>query len=83
MTTDNILSPEEMAGLVRFVQQRHLLTHVNGIVDANYPTKSGDTAYAIGQRIVIREADVLTLADLLAKLATSLKTLASRPPSEP
>jgi hypothetical protein len=76
----DILSPQEMAGLVRLFQQRHLLTHTNGIVDASYLTKAGDAAYTVGQRIVIREADVLTLADLLAKLASSLKTFSAPPP---
>lgn len=73
----DILSRQEMADLLRFVQQRHLLTHANGIVDADYLTKSADTTYSTGQRIVIREADVLTLTNLLASLATELKLLAS------
>jgi hypothetical protein len=79
----DLLSPQEMAGLVRFVQQRHLLTHANGIVDADYLTKSADRTYSICQRIVIREADVLTLADLLAKLANALKALSAPPPPQP
>jgi hypothetical protein len=38
----DLLSAREMAGLVRYVQQRHLLTHANGIVDAAYLAKSAD-----------------------------------------
>jgi hypothetical protein len=73
----DLLSPQEMACLVRYVQQRHLLTHANGIVDAAHLAKSADTTYSIGQRIVIRESDVLALADLLAKIAGALNILAS------
>ena len=37
-----------------------------------YIDKSGDTSYTVGQRLVIREASVLKLADLLSKLANGL-----------
>ena len=76
----DMLSRQEMSDFVRSVQQRHLLTHANGIVDADYLAKSADRTYSIGQRIVIREADVLTLATLLAKLAAELEFLASPAP---
>ena len=78
----DLLSPQEMARLVRYVQQRHILTHGNGIVDAAYMAKSADTTYSIGQRIVIRDSDVLALADLLANLADALRGL-SAPTSPP
>ena len=73
----DMLTAHEMASLVRLVQQRHLLTHTNGIVDADYLTKSADTTYSIGQRVLMRESDVLTLADIVGKLADALKFLAS------
>jgi hypothetical protein len=77
---DDILSAQEWACLIRLVQQRHLLTHTNGIVDADYLKKSGDATYTSGQRIVIREADVRRLADLVGKLADTLKILS--PPTD-
>jgi Zn finger protein HypA/HybF involved in hydrogenase expression len=79
----DLLSPQEMARLVRFVQQRHLLTHANGIVDDAYIAKSADTTYAVGQRVVIQESDVVALADLLAKLAAALRTLSLPAPDKP
>jgi hypothetical protein len=77
----DLLSANEMSLLARYVQQRHLLTHTNGIVDADYLAKSADKTYAIGQRVIIRESDVLTLAELVSKLAAALKSLSQEPPS--
>jgi len=74
---EDFLSRQEMADVVRFFQQRHLLTHTDGIVDADYLTKAADRTYSVGQRIAIRGADVLALADLVAKLTAALKCLAS------
>jgi hypothetical protein len=71
-----LLTPQEMASFVRLVQQRHLLTHTSGIVDADYLTKSADLTYTIGQRVIVREPDVLTLAAIVGKLADALKSLA-------
>lgn len=72
---EDLLSPAEMADLVRLFQQRHLLAHCEGMVDQDYINKSGDTTYAIGQRIVIREGSVSRLADLVTKLAEELRKL--------
>lgn len=70
---EDLLSSNELADLRRYFQQRHLLAHKDGIVDQDYADKSGDNAYRSGQRIVIREEDVLRLADLLDGLAISLR----------
>lgn len=72
---EDLLSPQEMADLVRLFQRRHLIAHCDGIVDQEYINKSGDTAYIVGQRLVVREADVLHLAGLIKKLATELRKL--------
>jgi uncharacterized Zn finger protein (UPF0148 family) len=56
-------------------QRRHVLSHRQGIVDQAYITKSGDRSYAVGQRLVVRDAEVLELVDLLGKLATGLRSL--------
>lgn len=55
-----------------FFQQRHLLAHKEGLVDEEYLTKSGDTAYRVGQKLQIKEPSVLRLADLVERLAASL-----------
>ena len=54
-------------------QKRHLLEHQQGIVDQDYLDKSGDTAYALGQRIIVREESIIRFADLLEKLVRSLR----------
>jgi hypothetical protein len=72
---DTMLSGMEMSDLVRLFQQRHLLQHREGIVDQDYITRSSDQAYSVGQRIVVREGDVMRLADLVVKLASGLRTL--------
>lgn len=69
---EDILSPPEMSELTKLFQQRHLLAHRDGIVDQEYISKSGDTSYSVGQRLVVREASVIRLADLLSKLASGL-----------
>ncbi|QBD75170.1 hypothetical protein EPA93_03840 [Ktedonosporobacter rubrisoli] len=71
----DLLTPAEMADLLRLFQQRHLFAHCEGIVDQDYITKSGDTTYVIGQRLVIREGAVSRLAELVTKLADELRKL--------
>lgn len=71
----DLLIPAEMADLMRLFQQRHLLAHCEGIVDQDYITKSGDTTYAVGQRLVIRKGAVSRLAELVTKLAEEMRKL--------
>lgn len=68
-----MLSPNEWDELQRFFQQRHLLAHKNGIVDEDYLRKTGDRQYRPGQRLVIKETDVMHFTDLVEKLATALR----------
>lgn len=72
---EDLLTPAEMADLLRLFQQRHLLAHCEGIVDQDYITKSGDATYAAGQRLVIREEAVNRLAELVTKLAEEMRKL--------
>ena len=72
---EDLLTPTEMADLFRLFQQRHLLTHCEGIVDQGYITKSGDATYTLGQRLVIRDIAISRLADLVANLIEELKRL--------
>ncbi len=72
MTYDQILGQGQFDKLRVFFQQRHLLSHQQGIVDQDYITRSGDHGYAIGQRLVIREPEVLEFADLVEGLGKAL-----------
>lgn len=73
---EEMLTSAEMSDLVRLFQQRHLIAHRDGIVDQEYIDKSGDTTYAVGQRLVVRESAVLRLADLIDTLAGEVRKLA-------
>jgi hypothetical protein len=66
------LNSAELAALTRLFQQRHLLAHTQGLVDADYVTRTGDATYRIGQRLVIREAAVRECLELLRKLAAGM-----------
>ena len=69
---EDFLDCDEHDELNMFFQQRHLLAHKEGLVDEEYLTKSGDTAYRVGQKLQIKEPSVLRLADLVERLAASL-----------
>ena len=72
---EDLLTPAEMADLLRLFQQRHKLAHCEGIVDQDYIIKSGDTTYAVGQRLVIRDGSVSRLAELVTKLVEEVRKL--------
>lgn len=72
---EDLLTTSEFHELEVLFQKRHLIAHRNGIVDQEYIDKSGDTTYAVGQRLVIKEVTVLRLADLLSKLSGELRKL--------
>lgn len=71
-TYRDFLDAEEHRDLVRLVQARHVLAHPDGFVDADYVAKSGDTRYAVGQRLVVTTAEVRRFCDLAEKLAAGL-----------
>lgn len=70
---NDMITRNELADLNRLFQQRHLLTHTEGIVDEEYITKTNDKIYSVGQRLIIRETSVRQLAGLIVKLASRLK----------
>lgn len=72
---EDFLSVTELAELNVYFQQRHLLTHREGIVDQQYIDRASDATYSIGQRVVIKERAVLHLAELIEKLANGIRTL--------
>jgi len=69
---EDLIGQNDYAELNRFFQQRHLIAHKNGFVDEDYVRKSGDTTYAVGQRIVISEALMVRLLQLIRELAEKL-----------
>jgi hypothetical protein len=66
------LSIDELRRLRIYFQQRHLLAHRQGIVDEDYRSRSGDTTYSIGQRIIIKKSDVLDFVGLIERLGQVL-----------
>jgi hypothetical protein len=62
------LTAAQLSDMTRLFQQRHLLAHTGGIVDQDYITRSGDSSYAVGQRIVVRDNSVRELLAILLKL---------------
>jgi len=68
-----------LATLNRGFQQRHLLVHREGLVDADYISRSGDSVYRVGQRIVIRDAAVRDYLKLIEQLAAGMGADASVP----
>lgn len=71
---EDLLSDRQRIALARFLQQRHLLTHRDGIVDDEYVARSGDARCRVGQRLVVRPDDVRELADVLVTLVAALRT---------
>jgi uncharacterized Zn finger protein (UPF0148 family) len=72
---DDLLLASDMADLLRFFQQRHLLAHCEGIVDGDYLNRSGDRSYTAGQRLVIREESIRRALDLVVALTQKLEGL--------
>ena len=66
------LDAAELRTLTKTFQQRHLLAHTQGLVDQDYITRSSDTAYRVGQRIVVRESAVRECLALIEKLAAAM-----------
>jgi hypothetical protein len=71
-TYADFLTSDEHRDLVVLVQARHVLSHREGIVDTDYIVNSGDQRYAVGQRLVVGQADVRRFAAILGKLASAL-----------
>lgn len=70
---ESMLTPNEWNQLQRYFQQRHILAHKDGIVDEEYRQKTGDQQYQSGQRLVIKELDVMRFSDLVERLTTALQ----------
>ena len=70
---ESMLAPGEWEELQRYFQQRHVLAHKDGIVDEDYLENTGDRHYQSGQRLVIKESDVLRFTDIVDKITTNLQ----------
>lgn len=71
-TYEQLLDASALKRLRIYYQQRHLLAHQQGIVDADYLKRSGDATYAVGQRLLIEPATVLEFANLIESLGKAL-----------
>lgn len=69
---DDHLQDGELATLGRLFQQRHLVAHTQGLIDADYIERTGDTTHRSGQRVVIREGAVRECLTLIEKLAVGM-----------
>lgn len=67
------LETGEWQVLLRAFQQRHLFVHHQGVVDAAYLEKSGDTTWVEGQRIVLTAQDILEYVRIVEKLAKGMR----------
>ncbi len=75
---ESMLEPQEWTQVQRYFQQRHILSHKDGIVDKNYLEKTGDRQYQPGQRLVVKESDVMRFTDLIEKLASALESACAK-----
>ncbi len=72
-TYSDWLTISEFKKLNILFQERHLLSHTEGIVDQKYIDKSNDAEYAVGQRLVVREGDVKAMLNLIRKIANEIR----------
>ena len=66
------ISDEDYTKINRCFQQRHIMEHKNGIIDAEYIEKSKDNSYKIGQRLVVSLIEILDYAKILEKLGNRI-----------
>lgn len=69
----DILGEARFAALRIHFQRRHLFAHNGGVVDEEYVKKTGDTHWAVGARVVVRERDVEEVAAALEDLVQRLR----------
>lgn len=67
------LDDKELERLNILFQRRHILQHTEGLVDQMYLNKTKESKYKLGQRIVVKEKDVLELVGYIKKLIQTLK----------
>jgi len=70
---ENWLTVYEFERLNILFQRRHLLSHSEGLVDDKYLQRAKDSAYKLGQRIVVKEYDVTELLKLIKKIVAKIR----------
>lgn len=71
----NLINNDEYEMLLLYFQQRHVLAHLDGIVDQQYINRANDHRFDVGQRLIVTELNVAKLATVIKKLATGLVAL--------
>ncbi len=68
------LGSADYARLRMYFQRRHLLAHANGFVDQRYVDRSGDTTYAVGQRLVVRADELEEFARVVETIVVGMQS---------
>jgi len=71
----DILDNTEYQSLSLYFQQRHVLAHLDGIVDQQYIDRSNDYRFDVGQKLIVSESSVIHLGTIIEKLAGGLLLL--------
>lgn len=69
------VSEEEVEFMNLMFQRRHILEHNGGIIDEAYLNKTNDPNYNVGQRYVIKKADIYNLTSIIDKIGSGIKKL--------
>lgn len=71
----DILTFSDYQRLSLYFQQRHVLSHLDGIVDQQYIDRSRDRRFDAGQRLTVCDSQVLELSRIAETLASGLAGL--------
>ena len=71
----DILNVADYKCLSLYFQQRHVLSHLDGIVDQQYIDRSQDRRLDVGQRLIVSESSVLDLSRIAEALTSGLDGL--------
>lgn len=71
----SFLTRSELEELATLFERRHKLSHTEGMVDQRYLDRSGDSAYQVGQRLVVRKIHVERLCELVGRLVYGLREI--------
>ena len=71
----DILDSESYESLKRYFQQRHLLTHREGIVDQQYIDRANDHRFDVGQRLIVAGESTSELVTIVEALSNGLASL--------
>jgi len=67
------LSSPELDYLSQMLQARHILTHSSGIIDDRYASEAGRPTSDVGQRLCLRDGDILRLLQLMRAVVVHTK----------